>query len=43
MICLLYIQIEVTTGLEFNLKFILHGSLMTPFNDCCVNDWGSPL
>ena len=30
MICLLYIQIEVTAGLEFNLKFILYGSLMTP-------------
>jgi hypothetical protein len=41
MICLLYIQIEVTAGLEFNLKFILYGSLMTPLNDCCANDWGS--
>jgi len=41
MICLLYVQIEVTAGLEFNLKFILFGSLMTPLNDCYANDWGS--
>jgi len=42
MICLLYVQIEVTGGLKFNLKFILFGSLMTPppINDCYVNDWG---
>jgi hypothetical protein len=43
MICLLYVQIEVTTSLQFNLKFILYESLITPLNDCCVNDWGCPL